>query len=73
MPYLSLSLFMPEAKDGEVVIPGQRLASSADFKPGKGTYSRGAHVYSSLVGKLKLITDGGKLAVCEVSFSLVPP
>ena len=42
---------------GQLVIPGQRLASSADHRAGKGTHVRGAHVYASLVGNFRRVSS----------------
>jgi len=44
----ALSLYR---KPGSVVVPGDRVGSINQISSGPGTYIRGFHVYSSLVGK----------------------
>lgn len=43
-----------EAVEGERVIPGDYLGSTAQFSQGPGTYEKGSGIYSELVGVVKV-------------------
>lgn len=49
-----------KAAEGERVVPGDYLGSSAQFSRGPGTYEKGSGIFSELVGKVKVeTTDSG--------------
>ena len=54
-----------EAKEGDVVIPGDALGPTSKYRLGLGTCMRRGTVYATLVGKVKVISeeksDDGKL------------
>lgn len=58
-----------EAKEGEVVIPGDALGPTSKYTLGLGTCMRRGTVYATLVGKVKVISeekDGKLLPVMSV-------
>mmetsp|Transcript_21014 Transcript_21014/g.48538 ORF Transcript_21014/g.48538 Transcript_21014/m.48538 type:complete len:207 (-) Transcript_21014:894-1514(-) len=48
---------------GSVVAPGDRLGSTRQVSAGEGTYQRGGHVYSGIVGTLCCSDDDDKAVV----------
>lgn len=40
--------------EGNVVIPGDFLATSEEYSPGDGTFDRDGNIYSSVVGEVKI-------------------
>ena len=40
-----------------VVVPGQRLTSTTECKPGEGTYERDGYIFASVVGILSQTSD----------------
>eukprot|EP00534_Pseudo-nitzschia_fraudulenta_P001356 CAMPEP_0201119746 /NCGR_PEP_ID=MMETSP0850-20130426/3860_1 /ASSEMBLY_ACC=CAM_ASM_000622 /TAXON_ID=183588 /ORGANISM="Pseudo-nitzschia fraudulenta, Strain WWA7" /LENGTH=241 /DNA_ID=CAMNT_0047385591 /DNA_START=48 /DNA_END=773 /DNA_ORIENTATION=+ len=41
-------------KEGSTVVPGDRLGTIRQVRPGTGTYVKGGHVYACLLGRLAL-------------------
>ena len=41
-------------KEGTTVVPGDRLGTIRQVRPGIGTYVKGGHIYASLLGRLAL-------------------
>ncbi|MGK3753751.1 MAG: exosome complex component CSL4 [Bacillariaceae sp.] len=45
-------------KEGSTVIPGDRIATIRQVRPGIGTYVKGGHIYACLLGTLRLLVVG---------------
>ena len=41
-------------KEGSTVVPGDRLGTIRQARPGIGTYVKGGHIYASLLGSLTI-------------------
>lgn len=54
---------------GSTVAPGDRLGNLRQVTPGEGTYARGGHVFSSLVGTLELSSDDDNASIVLVKSS----
>mmetsp|Transcript_30415 Transcript_30415/g.46040 ORF Transcript_30415/g.46040 Transcript_30415/m.46040 type:complete len:216 (-) Transcript_30415:203-850(-) len=57
---------------GSTVTPGDRLGSLRHVSPGPGTYARGGHVFSCLVGKLAVKENDTEAVVSVQSHSKTP-
>ncbi|MFX1296594.1 MAG: RNA-binding protein, partial [Promethearchaeota archaeon] len=43
-----------EIKNGDLVLPGQKIAVIEMYMPGKGTYTEGGIIYSAIVGEVNI-------------------
>lgn len=51
-----------QAKEGDVVIPGDALGQASKYSQGAGTCVRRATLYATLVGRVKVVHSGGESA-----------
>lgn len=54
---------------GSTVAPGDRLGNLRQVTPGEGTYARGGHVFSSLVGTLELSSNDDNACIVSAKSS----
>ena len=47
-----------QAKDGDIVVPGDPLGQASKYSHGVGTCVRRGTIYATMVGKVKVIRDG---------------
>jgi len=59
-----------KAKERDVVVPGEQLASGMDFIPGSGTYREHDNIYAARVGLFNV--EGKVLKIMPVSGTYVP-
>jgi exosome complex component CSL4 len=62
-----------EQKDGQLVVPGERLGVIEEYVPDAGTFVKDGVIYSKVVGRSMLDLATRRVSVCPAGRSLLVP